>query len=115
MKLLRFTYKRMSNMTVGMQSQEDCNLQVLYGKVLLNEVDKSLLFIQHNKRGPRSTELFRTRHSRLVRTPQGTFTLTFRFSPDEEGIREKLLGEMADVCQTAERDFINTNQRKDTL
>ena len=106
MKSRLFTYKRIPNMTVGMQSQEDRNLQVLPGKVILNEEDKSLLFIQNKKRGPRSTELMRTRHSRLVRTPKGTFTLTFRFSPDEENLRDKLAKEMDDVCQTTEKEFI---------
>lgn len=113
MKIKCFTYKRIPNMTVGMQSQEERNLQVLHGKVILNEEDKSFLFIQRSPRGHRSTELFRTRHSRLVRTPQGTFTLTFRFSPDEEDIQVKLICEMADVCKTTESDFINNNQRKE--
>lgn len=113
MKNKHFTYKRIPDMTVGMQSQEDCNLQVLHGKVILNEDDKSLLFIQHKERGPRSIELFRTRHSRLVRTPQGNFTLTFRFSPDEDAIQAKLIGEMVDVCKTTENEFTNNNTRKE--
>ena len=98
MKHIRFTYRRIPDMTVGMQSQEDRNLQVLRGKVILNEDDKSLLFLQNTPRGPRSAEVMRTRHSRLVRTPQGTFTLTFRFSPDEPDLQTTLVGEMIDVC-----------------
>lgn len=110
-----FKYHSLANMTVGMLSQEDYNLQVLPGRVIPNEEDRSFLFLQNAPRGPRSTEVFRTRHSRLVRTPRGTFTLTFRFSPDEEGIRDILTSEMADVCQTTEKDFININQGKDTI
>ena len=112
MKRNRFTYRRIPNMTVGMQSQEERNLQVLHGKVILNEEDKSLLFLQNTPRGPRSAEVMRTRHGRLVRTPQGTFTLTFRFSPEEEGIGDKLIGEMADVCQTTEKESINIKERR---
>ena len=98
MKRKRFTYRRIPNMTVGMQSQEDRDLQVLHGRAILNEDDRTFLFLQNTPRGPRSTEVMRTRHGRLVRTPQGTFTLTFRFSPDEADLQPTLVGEMIDVC-----------------
>lgn len=95
-----FKYRRIPNMTVGMQSQEESNLQVLRGKVLLNEEENSLLFMQNTPRGPRSSEVMRTAHSRLVQTPQGNYTLTFRFSRMESLLASKLIEEMVKVCNT---------------
>ena len=108
MKKNLFKYRRIPNITVGMQSQEDSNLQVLHGKVLLNEVENSLLFMQNSPRGPRSSEVMRTAHSRLVRTPQGRYTLTFRFSPNERNLKTILLNEMAKIT---DNELIN---RKET-
>ncbi len=93
----KFSYKSIPNMTVGMQSQQDSNLQVLHGKVLLNEEENRLLFMQNTPRGPRSQEVMRTAHSRLVQTPQGRYTLTFRFSPNESDLQSILMSEMEKI------------------
>ena len=95
-----FTYKSIPNVTVGMQSQQDRNLQVLHGKVLLNEAESRLLLMQHSPRGPRSQEVMRTAHSRLVLTPQGNYTLTFRISRLEAILASRLIDEMVKVCDT---------------
>lgn len=107
---ITFSYKSIPNVTVGMQSQQDCNLQVLRGKVLLNEEENRLLFMQNTPRGPRSQEVMRTAHSRLVQTPQGRYTLTFRFSPMENDLRSILMNEMAII---ADNELIN--RKEDTL
>ena len=96
MKKNLFKYRRIPNITVGMQSQEDSNLQVLHGKVLLNEVENSLLFMQNSPRGPRSSEVMRTAHSRLVQRPDGNYLKTI------------LLNEMAKIT---DNELIN---RKET-
>lgn len=100
MKRKVFTYKSIPNVTVGMQSQQDRNLQVLHGKVLLNEAESRLLFMQNSPRGPRSQEVMRTAHSRLVLTPQGRYTLTFRFTRLEAILASRLIEEMVKVCDT---------------
>lgn len=92
-----FTYTKLTDMTVGMQSQEDRNLQVLHGKALLNEKENRMLFIQNKPRGPRSREVMRTAHSRLVVTPRGNYTLTFRFSPNESDLQSILMSEMEKI------------------
>ena len=97
MKNNSFKYHSLPNMTVGMQCQEERNLQVLHGKAILNEDDRSFLFFQNSPRGPRSNELFRTRHSRLVQTPKCTFTLTFRFSYNEKNLQSSLMSEMESI------------------
>lgn len=109
-----FSYKSIPNMTVGMQSQEDRNLQVLHGKVLLNEEESRLLFMQNSPRGPRSQEVMRTAHSRLVRTPQGNYTLTFRFSRLESIFASKLIEEMVKVCNTI-TNVVDDNEQEETL
>lgn len=93
-----FTYTKLTNMTVGMESQEERNLQVLHGKALLNEAENRLVFVQNTPRGPRSRELMRTAHSRLVRRPDGDYTLTFRFSPMEHNLQTTLVSEMIKIC-----------------
>lgn len=112
MKKQAYSYRSIPNMTVGMQSQEDRNLQVLHGKVLLNEEESRLLFMQNTPRGPRSTELFRTRHSRLVLNPKGTFTLTFRFSPDEDNLPSSLMSEMETITTN---ELINRKEDNDEI
>ena len=87
-------YHQLTDMTVVLQSQNDYNLEVLRGKVIINEDDLRILFIQNKPRGKRSAEVMRTPHSRLVRRPDGDYTLSFHFSPNEIGIAEQLLQEM---------------------
>ena len=95
-----FIEQILTEMTVTLKSQEDYNLQVLRGKVVVNEEDHSLMFEQNAPRGPRSTEVMRTPHSRLVRRPDGRFTLSFRFSKEELEIGPQLLREMKAVVET---------------
>ena len=99
MKKNCYTYKKYTEMTVNMQSQEDSDLQVLWGKVLLNETESQLTFVQNKPRGPRSLELMRTMHSRLLRRPNGGFTLTFRFDSDEHHVMQQMMEEMTQISE----------------
>ena len=110
-----FTYAKLTDMTVGIQSQPNRNLQLLRGKALLNEAENRLIFVQNTPRGPRSREMMRTSHSRLVQTPQGSCTLTFRFWPSEKGVWDKLVGEMVEVRAAKENDIINNSDRKESV
>ena len=112
MKKKNYSYTKLTGITVGMQSQEDRNLQLLRGKVLLNEAESRMLFVQSAPRGARSRELMRTAHSRLVCTPQGRYTLTFRFEPEEEGLPVSLVSEMKSIV---EKELSNKNKRKERL
>ena len=95
-------------MTVTLKSQEDYNLQVLRGKVIVNEEDHSLSFEQNAPRGPRSVEVMCTPHSRLVRQPNGTLSLRFRFSDQEPSIGSQLLCELKAILSTLD---INSKKR----
>lgn len=92
-----FSYKKYTKMTVGMRSQEERNLQVLRGQVLLNEAESRLTFIQNRPRGPRSLELLRTQHSRLVRRHDGGYTLTFRFLSTDHEVLQRMVEEMSEI------------------
>ena len=90
----------LTEMTVALQSQENYDQQVLCGKVFVNEKEHQVSFTQNKPRGPRSREVMRTPHSRLVRRPDGRFTLSFRFSKEELEIGPQLLREMKAVVET---------------
>lgn len=97
MNNVEFSYKKYTEMTVGMRTQENCNLQVLRGKVLLNEAEKNLTFIQNKPRGPRSFEVMRTQHSRMVRRHDGGYTLTFRFLNTDQHVLQRMVEEVNEI------------------
>lgn len=97
MKETSFEYTRLTSMTVGLKSQGDYNHRTLHGRITINLEERYALFVQYPQRGARSKELMRTAHSRMVSRPDGNFTLTFRFSPNEDNLPEKLLDEMKQI------------------
>ncbi len=94
---IEFSYKKYTDMTVGMRSQEERNLRVLRGQVLLNEAENRLTFIQNKPRGPKSLEVMRTSHSRLVRRHDGAYTLTFRFLSTDQQLLQRMVEEMSEI------------------
>ena len=94
METTEFVYKKYTGMTVCMQSQKDNNLKVLHGRAVVDVSDWKMLFLQNRPRGPRSVEVWRTPHSRSVHRPDGRYTLTFRFTPDEPHLHKTLVSEM---------------------
>ncbi len=104
-----FKHRTLTDMTVDMECKEDFDLKALNGKVMVNEADKNLLFVQDAPRRARSKELARTRHSRLVRNQQGNYTLTFRFTSLEGLFASRLLKEMVEVIDTIENQNVVKN------
>ena len=88
-------------MSVEMMSQEKRNMVVLRGKVLLNEEEERLSFVQNEPRGPRSVEVGRGEHSRIVRRPDGLYTLTLRFDVKEKYVREAMIAEVRNAVNMA--------------
>ena len=97
MKNIEFSYKQYTDMTVGMRTQEERNLRVLRGQALLNEAENRLTFIQNKPRGPKSLEVMRTLHSRLVRRHDGGYTLTFRFLNTDRQLLRRMVEEMSEI------------------
>jgi hypothetical protein len=92
-----YTSKRLNNMSVVINAHENCNMKATGGRILLNEKEKQLLFMQNKPRGPRSKELMRTFHSKVSLLPCGDYKITLRFSMDEQNIGDKLGDEFFDV------------------
>jgi hypothetical protein len=97
MKKAQITYTRLNRMTAVLKTYSRHNLRSLNGHLLVDEAERQLLFEQYPPRGPRSRELMRTTHSRLVCRPDGNYTLTFRFSPNEDHLRHMLVREMVSI------------------
>ena len=106
-----FVFSKLKNMTVSMQTQESKDMTILRGKALLNECDKRLTFIQNKPRGKRSVEIGRSDHSRIVRRPDGLYTLTFRFDAKERYLKELLLSEIRNVVKMAVADLKKQSEK----
>ena len=78
---------------------------LLRGKVLLDSEDSSLLFSQNPPRGPQSKEVTRGDHSRLVRRPDGNYTLSFSgVDIRETNLKEAMLAEVRHACDPMKKD-----------
>ena len=97
----------LTNMMVKLQSQSNYDQRVLNGKLFVNTQRHQVAFNQNRPRGPRSVEMMRTPHSRLVRRPDGDFTLTLQFSKDEYAVGPQMLVELQKVI-----DFLSLNPSK---
>ena len=97
----------LTNMMVKLQSQSNYDQRVLNGKLFVNTQRHQVAFNQNCPRGPRSVEMMRTPHSRLVRRPDGDFTLTFHFSKEEYAVGPQMLEELQKVI-----DFLSLNPSK---
>ena len=107
MEHTEFKYGKYTGMSVEMQTQEQRNMCILHGKALLNEDESRLTFVQNAPRGKRSVEIARSLHSRIVRRPDGCYTLTFRFDAGERMIRPALISEIRNMVNAAQADSIN--------
>ena len=98
------SYRKYSDYSLEMQSREEPDMVVIHGKGLLNAHEQRFTFVQNPKRGPRSTEIGRTSHSRSVRRPDGLYTVTFRFDAGEKLLLPALLAEVRAVVKHAQAD-----------
>lgn len=96
-------YKRWSDVNLELMHREgvDPNMHVLSGRGLLNQHEQRFMFIQNEPRGPRSVEVGRTKHCRIVRRPDGKYTATLRFGAGESQILAALLAEVRRVTKYA--------------
>lgn len=103
----KMDYKKWSDMAVKMhhRSGEEVENRILRGRALLNPVESEFTFVENLPRGPRSQEVCRTGHSRIVRRPDGLYTLTFRFDITEKYIRPALVAELNEVFKSAREDY----------
>ncbi len=107
-----FVFSKIEGIDLTMQTQAKKNMTLLRGKAVLNEECKNFTFLQNPPRGPRSVEVCRTAHSRMVRRPDGDYTLTIRFDASEKYVREALLSELRDVVKAAGKDKENLKTKE---
>lgn len=99
-------YRRMKDMCVDLYTRDEVyQNRLLNGKALVNSEKGEVVFAQNPPRGPRSREVGRTGHGRLVRRPDGRYTFTFAsMVPEERNLREQLLAEVRKMCTTMQED-----------
>lgn len=91
--------------------KEDASGEVLRGKALYNGHEKEMTFVENMPRGPRSVEVGRTVHSRMVRRPDGKYTVTFRVEAGTKYLRQQLVAEVGDLVRMIEEDMKRGGQR----
>ena len=80
-------------------------MRVMCGKALMDDDACDFKFVENPPRGPRSTEIGRTMHSRYVRRPDGAYTITLRVSVGDKYLREQLTTEVTEIVKTIEADY----------
>lgn len=109
-KEVQARYERHRDVTAKMITMKGgANLRTMRGKCLLNCEEGELIFQENTPRGPRSVEVGRTYHSRLVRRPDGLYTLTFRFDAGMKYPSATLVSELRDACKAAQADLSKLN------
>lgn len=108
----RLDYERYSDLTAKLVTVlGKANLRTMRGKALLNTHEHEIIFQENTPRGKRSTEVSRTQHSRLVRRPDGDYTLTFRFGSSLKYPMATLVSEMRNAVESAIADSMKGGEK----
>lgn len=73
-------------------------------KAVILPEDGEVVLVENEPRRHKSREVGRSIHSRMVRRPDGRYTLTFRFSSEESRLREQLVAEVRYHAGLAQKD-----------
>lgn len=76
---------------------DDVDKRLIRGRAIVDNEDSRVTIVQNEPRGPRSKEIGRTLHARVVRRPDGGYTATFRCRPREKWRAEMLISEAREV------------------
>lgn len=76
---------------------DDVDKRLIRGRAIVDNEDSRVTIVQNEPRGPRSKEIGRTLHARVVRRPDGGYTATFRCCPREKWRAEMLINEAREV------------------
>lgn len=98
-------YQKFNDYTVKVVARQKTAVRRAFGaKATIIPEEGELWLVENKPRGPKSKEVGRTIHSRMVRRIDGNYTLTLRFSADERQIREQLLAETRRMATLADED-----------
>lgn len=99
-------HERFEKMELHVYSRaEQVDKVVLAGRQFIDADDGRCTFVQNAPRGPRSVEIGRTPHCRIVRRPDGGYTTTLRVTQYIKYLKETLLAEIRDVADCINRDL----------
>ena len=105
--------ERLSDMSVVMQTiEEKPELSFVRGKACLDKADKRMTFVENAPRGARSVEVARQPHSRVVRRPDGLYTLTLRFGAGERYLKSVLQSEVRNIVDAVALDYEKQNRKE---
>lgn len=76
---------------------DDVDRRLIRGRAIVDNEDSRVTIVQNEPRGPRSKEIGRTLHARVVRRPDGGYTATFRCRAKEKWRVEMLINEAREV------------------
>lgn len=98
---------RYNEMSVVTQTHGEIDkLRMFRGRAVVDTTYNSTIIIENAPRGPRSSEVWRTLHGRVVRRPDGLYTLTVRFSAAEKYIQPALVAEVREVVNVVIEDYV---------
>lgn len=83
---------------------DDVDGRLFRGRALIDSAECRCTMVQNEPRGPRSKEIGRTMHARVVRRPDGGYTATFRCQPGEKYRSEMLMNEAREVGKIMSND-----------
>lgn len=89
--------------------EESIDRKVVGGKLLQWAASKEVTFVQNGPRGPRSVEIGRTAHARMVRLLNGRYSARFVFAAGEREIGYQLIAEIRELNKMA-----TTDEKKET-
>ena len=85
--------------------EKDITRKIIRGRALVDPDSNRASIVTNAPQTVRSTELNRTVHSRLVRTPSGGYTLTFRVGALPKYAKEVLINEMREQYEHIAADI----------
>lgn len=100
------------NATVKLYSHSDIDKKITRGRALVDCEKKSFFFVENSPRPPRSVEVSREGHCRLVRRHDALYTLTFRFDGSEKYLLSTLQAEIRNIVKIAQADCAKVKSKK---
>lgn len=83
---------------------DDVDRRLIRGRAIVDNEESRVTIVQNVPRGPRSKEIGRTLHARVVRRPDGGYTATFRCEPREKWRTEMLINEAREIGRIIGKD-----------
>ena len=84
--------------------QQSIDKKIVGGKLLHWAANHEITFIENPPRGPRSIEVGRTAHARLVRLQDGSYSMRVKFITQEKSVGYRLIAELRELTAKATED-----------